>query len=595
MKEKRDEILHKIGEKVLKDSVVRLMWQKTDEESGKLSLSVYASGFFVSKNLIVTNIHCVAEAPSIVAELVGTETEFSIEGVVTFDAANDLVILKVSGEGVPLTLDDNDTVQIGDGVCTVGYPAGKKGVTIPVTILGIRNSDKRIQIKEALEYGLSGGAMLNNKGVVIGIAVTTSMYISAVSTESLLSYSHAIHVRTLAILLGSAGEVELLAEWQKRPRILAYVEVSKGQIIAMQGKYAEAIKHFDAAQKLYPDLVDLYAIRACIRIVMGEAENAITDCDAALELKPDLVEAYLNRAAANLALQDFKGSIDDCDTAIKLNPDIFQSYICKATANFALGQHKAALDDYDVALKINPDSVEAYLCRAHVKWELKDYAGAIEDFDKIINLSPESEIAYINRGYLKSYIGDYEEAINDYDKVIQFKPTDDNTYFNRGDAKYRLGNSKADHGDDAAAEKYFQDAIEDYSESIKLNPEHTYAYNNRGWTWYLLGQLKTKQKDIEKATNLFQAAIADSNESIHLKQDNPTPSNYHTRAVTKAALHDYDGAIEDFDEAIQIKPDNALYYHERGLVKETHGQHEEAKADFEKAKELDPDVENKSY
>ena len=57
----------------------------------------------------------------------------------------------------------------------------------------------------------------------------------------------------------------------------------------------------------------------------------------------------------------------------------------------------------------------------------------------------------------------------------------------------------------------------------------------------------------------------------------------------------YDTAIEDFNETILMKPDEARYYYDRGLAKQAFGQHEAAKADFQKAKDLDPDVKNKPF
>ena len=128
--------LQPIVEKALTGSVVRLVWQKTDEETGESLIWPRASGFFVAPNLIATNIHCVTGAPSIFAEIVSTKTEFPVEGVATFDAENDLVILKVTGEGVPLPLDDSNTLQVGETVCAVGHPRAKEGEATQVTISG---------------------------------------------------------------------------------------------------------------------------------------------------------------------------------------------------------------------------------------------------------------------------------------------------------------------------------------------------------------------------------------------------------------------------------------------------------------------------
>ncbi len=53
------------------------------------------SGFFVSRDLIATNIHVVAKGTSVSAELVGANAVYTVEEVVAFDARNDLVINKV--------------------------------------------------------------------------------------------------------------------------------------------------------------------------------------------------------------------------------------------------------------------------------------------------------------------------------------------------------------------------------------------------------------------------------------------------------------------------------------------------------------------
>ena len=714
MEEKRDKRLQQIGEKALMESVVSIVWQKTDEESGKNLVWLRGTGFFVSPNMVVTNIHCIAGAPSIFAELASTETRYPVEGVVAFDVKNDLVILKVTGEGIPLSISDSDMVRSGDVACAVGYPDGEKGVVTQVTLPGIRDSDKYIRIKGRISPGHSGSALLNSMGEVIGVAVGASLEISAFIGGGMPSTSHAIPANVANHLLVSSREAEPFDEWQKHPRIRGYAEGVQGQMKISHGKHMEAKKCFDNALELNPDLVEIYANRAGLNVFLGEAEDAITDCDAAIKLNPDFLEAYINRAAANLSLEQYKDviadcdvvlkinpdfewaynnraaaylsldqckkAIADCDIALKLNPDLVQSYICRAMAKFRLDQHEAALADFDIALKLNPDSIEVYFCLGNLKCELEDYAGAIENFDKMISINPEFSAffnVYESRGEAKYRFGDYKGAIEDYDKVIQANPKDYRTYnirglakyhfgrsiankgddaeatkyflqaiddymegikldpefagyykniglakgklgdykgmieaydkaiqlrpkdhvayYSRGFAKYNLGKSKADQGNIADAREYYKASIDDYTEAIKINPEYASTYNGRGWKKYMLGQLEVEHGDKEEAKILFQAAVTDSDEAIRLNSDKPSPNVYHTRAAAKAALGNYDEAIEDFSEAIRIKSDNALYYYERAQAKEAHGLHEEASADFAKAKEIDPDVENKSF
>ena len=159
-----------------------------------------------------------------------------------------------------------------------------------------------------------------------------------------------------------------------------------------------------------------------------------------------------------------------------------------------------------------------------------------------------------------------------------------------------FGKSEANQGNIADAKALYQQSIEDYTATIKVDPEYSSAYNGRGWTKYILGQIENDHGNTEEAKGLFHAAVTDGDEAIRLNSDKSSANaEYHTRAVAKVALGDYDGAIEDFDTAIRNKPDDALYYYDRGQAKQALGKHEEAKADLTKAKELDPDVENKSF
>ncbi|MDE0685698.1 MAG: serine protease, partial [Candidatus Poribacteria bacterium] len=177
MQENRDERLQQIAEKALTDAVVRLVWQDIGENRDAF-VTIKGTGFFVDPDLIVTNLHGVAGAPALVAELVSSETQFPVEGVVASDIANDLTVLKVTGEGIPLSLGDSNAVQIGDTVCTVGYPRGEKGVATQVTIHGIRDRDKHFEINEAFDPGQSGSPLLNSEGEVIGVAAVAYIQIS---------------------------------------------------------------------------------------------------------------------------------------------------------------------------------------------------------------------------------------------------------------------------------------------------------------------------------------------------------------------------------------------------------------------------------
>ena len=61
---------------------------------------------------------------------------------------------------------------------------------------------------------------------------------------------------------------------------------------------------------------------------------------------------------------------------------------------------------------------------------------------------------------------------------------------------------------------------------------------------------------------------------------------YYDRAITKARLKDYSGAIMDFTNIINLNPGNAVAYYYRGNVTEDYGDINNACNDWKKTAEL---------
>ena len=238
--------------------------------------------------------------------------------------------------------------------------------------------------------------------------------------------------------------------------------------------------------------------------------------------------------------------------------------------------------------------IRAYAARSQAdrKQAQGKHKAAIAKYNRVLNLNLNLSVVYNNRGASKSELGDYIGAIEDYDKAIQLSPSNTKAYYNRGRAKGFIGESKVDRGVLVEARHHYQMAMDDYTEVINQDPKCSIAYNNRGWTKYLFGQLETEQGNTAAAQSLYQKAVSDSDEALRLQSKGVKiqSATHHTRGAAKASLGDHNGAIEDFDQCIQLNPKKALYYHDRGKAKEALGQHEAAKADFQKAKETDPDI-----
>ena len=539
IKNKGNESLQRIASKALHASVVLTEIEQTGPlKDGFMKGKKIAagSGFYVTPNLIATNIHCVVGTTWVFPEPVRLPNPSPIEGVVAYDDKMDLVILRLADEGMPLSLADSDAANIGERVyairCTGGgiEERGARGAVTEGTVHGIRQSDGHLRLRTILSHGNSGGPVINKTGEVIGIAVAGGSSIDGTGGIQSNTFAYAIPSNAVKHLLENAQDEEPFETWRERPRVHAYAEASHGYLKQREGKYKAAIKHYSAALKLNPDLVTLYHNRGALRNTIGQHQAAMADWDAALERNPDFAEIYFNRGGAKTALGDFEGGIADCSTAIELHPD----------------------------------AMPAYYNRAQARMELKQYVEGIEDYDKVLSL-PIS------------------------------KPDSYGAYYNRALAKYLLGLDKTAEGEADTAIPLYRSAIRDYTEAIKVASTPALVsrnYNNRGYTKYLIAKYESAEGKTGKAQSLYEAAMSDSEEAI--KRDRKNAYAYCTRAVVKAAFEDYEPAIDDFDRAIKLMPDFAHAYYQRGLAKQHIGQEKQAAADIRKAKQLDPDIETKS-
>lgn len=360
-------------------STVRVMrWSKT---AGGF---FYGSGFFVDENKIATNIHVVASPGPVFAKLTDKEIIWSVETVTMFDVENDLVILKITGEGPPLLLGNSDAVEIGEPVTTVGYP-GRKYKVMAGTIHRITDGGHRIVTTVDSSPGSSGGPVLNSKNQVIGV--------HAMSDNS---YSFVIPSNILKVLRIQRERTELLVEWRQRKRIRAYTYFKKGQNRSNAKDYDTAITAFNSAIQLNPAYARAYFKRGFAKSKSGDSTSAIDDYTHAIKFNPNYTVAYYNRANQKRDHALYAAAIRDYTVAIGLDPKYDKGYNNRGWVEYLLGKsesdkgngmvaalhYQAAIDDYTEAIKINPAHVLAYYNRGTARKLLGKHEAAKKDFEK---------------------------------------------------------------------------------------------------------------------------------------------------------------------------------------------------------------------
>lgn len=179
------------------------------------------------------------------------------------------------------------------------------------------------------------------------------------------------------------------------------------------------------------------------------------------------------------------------------------------------------------------------------------------------NIGHELKVKAQNKSNYVNYSNDFSTN----NLTIKDKGREPEAYYDRGNKKH--------------LNEDFQGAVNDYTEAIKLDPNCIKAYKNRAAAYC--------------GVNNFEGSVRDYTKVIELSSNNKNLARaYASRADVKYLhLDDYLGAIEDYDEAIKLEPDQsrALYYYlYRGICRIQLGQQSAAFNDFRIAQDINKTV-----
>jgi TPR repeat protein len=179
------------------------------------------TGFFITEDgYLITNEHVAGSEAQV--RLVTREGSISAK-VVKVDAANDLALLKAEGKFAALPIAARRTMKLGSTVATVGFPnIGLQGFAPKFArrkigpLSGPHDDARYFQISVPVQPGNSGGALVDERGNVVGVLSATLSMKAALATSGAFPQNVSYAVKS-SFLLGFLESVPEIAAKLKEP------------------------------------------------------------------------------------------------------------------------------------------------------------------------------------------------------------------------------------------------------------------------------------------------------------------------------------------------------------------------------------------
>lgn len=167
-----------------------------------------------------------------------------------------------------------------------------------------------------------------------------------------------------------------------------------------------------------------------------------------------------------------------------------------------------------------------------------------------------------------------------------------------------MSNELIKKGIEACRGNQFEKGIDLFNAALIKEPNNIEGLFNRARALSKVGQLEASLVDFEKLTDLQPSNtsfIGDYAVSLHLNDKNKeasiqfdlvlklepkNPYGYSSRAYFKDRTGDLEGAIADYEKAIELDPEDAISLNNKGLIEEKLGYAERSKKSFDQSNNL---------
>jgi tetratricopeptide (TPR) repeat protein len=307
---------------------------------------------------------------------------------------------------------------------------------------------------------------------------------------------------------------QALAVEPDRPQSLFFLAMG----LRHSGKHAEALERLNAAARSAPRHPPLLWERARLLAELNAPDESLAQLNQLLELVPDLPDALRLRAALHENRRDFPMAEVDLNRLVKLFPDAIEPFWRRARMWTLAGNDELAGEDLQRAITRQPEHagmIEAWreLARAEKLHREEQDEAAIAVLDALLANDPANHPARFLRGACYWYDGQFVEAEEEYSTLIE-------TAEQAGEPQRELLHSALSARGQVLAETgEYERAIEDLTRVIDGdggNPSPlaaAYSRSGRGFACASLGRFREAREDFQEAIQ-----VCPENAWLHFNQ-----------------------------------------------------------------------------
>ena len=258
------------------------------------------------------------------------------------------------------------------------------------------------------------------------------------------------------------------------------------------GHFDEAIKCYDKALEINPQLAEAWLNKGISLVKFGRFDDAIKCYDRALEINPQYAETWSNKGNSLGCLGRFDEAIKCYDKALEINPQLAEAWFNKGASLHCLGRFDEAIKCQDKALEINPQYAAAWGVKGNSLNGLGRFDEAIKCHDKALEINPQNAETWLNKGLSLEKLGRSDEAIKCHDKALEINPQNAETWLKKGNSHHNLGR--------------FDEAIKCYDKALEINPQLAEAWLFKGVAQQTCGLRKDAALSYRKFIELAPAS-----------------------------------------------------------------------------------------